>query len=89
MTEDEKTLSDIADIIGFARSRMISPQQALVDIRAQLDIGDEVQQNMHPKLKALLDALYEWRDSLPALPGDKPEGVAGKLIQATDEWRSV
>jgi hypothetical protein len=51
--------------------------------------GVEIQTNMPPKLKALLDALYEWRDSLPALPGDKSDGVAGALIHATDEWRSV
>jgi hypothetical protein len=49
----------------------------------------EPETNMPPKLKALLDALYEWRDSLPALPGDSSDGVAGKLIQATDDWRSI
>jgi hypothetical protein len=42
LTEEERTLVDIEDIISMCKSRILSPLQALVDIRAQLDTYQDI-----------------------------------------------
>ena len=42
MDDETQTLADIEAIVQCWRVRILSPQQALLDIRAQLDIHEEI-----------------------------------------------